>query len=233
MITFRTNPVTAHAAALWTGGKDSALALHEVRRAGGLVRCLVTFAPPEPDFLAHPIAVMKLQAEALGLPHYLWPVRAPFAESYEAGLRWLREALQIDTVVTGDIAEVGGAPNWIRERSRPAGLNVLTPLWGRNRLVLLRQLLTARFQVIFSCIKTRWLTPDWVGRTLDEESLKDLRAIRGQKGLDLCGEEGEYHTLVTDAPDFQRRVEFGAAEVRERDALAYLKIDRAELRTKS
>ena len=227
-----TNPVPADAAVLWTGGKDSALALHEARRNGCRVRYLVTFAPPEPDFLAHPIPVMKLQAEALGLPHLVCPVPAPFAESYEAGLRWLKTTMNIDTVITGDIAEVGGAPNWIRERSRPAGMNVLTPLWGRDRLTLLQQLLAARFKVIFSCVKTRWLAAGWVGRPIDEQSVAELRALRRQNGLDLCGEEGEYHTLVTDAPDFHRRVEIGPAAVCERDTLAYLQVSRAELKTK-
>src|ERR1043165_5793914 len=100
------NPSASNAAVLWTGGKDSVLALHEARRSGCRVRCLVTFAPPEPDFLAHPVAFMKLQSEALGLPHLVWPVHQPFAESYEAGLRWLQETMNIDTVITGDIAEV-------------------------------------------------------------------------------------------------------------------------------
>jgi uncharacterized protein (TIGR00290 family) len=232
MTTPAANPAAANAAVLWTGGKDSALALHEARRNGCRVRCLVTFAPPEPDFLAHPVAVMKLQAEALSLPHFLRPVAAPFAESYEAGLRWLKETMNIDTVITGDISEVGGAPNWIRERSRPAGMKVLTPLWGRDRLTLLRQLLAARFEVFFSCVKTCWLTPSWAGRALDEKAIAELCALRERNGLDLCGEEGEYHTLVTDAPDFKQRVHLGAFQVRENKALAYLKINHAELTAK-
>ena len=63
------NHPAANAAVLWTGGKDSALALHEARLNGCRVRCLVTFASPEPNFLAHPLAFMKLQATALALPH--------------------------------------------------------------------------------------------------------------------------------------------------------------------
>jgi uncharacterized protein (TIGR00290 family) len=232
MTTPATNPAAANAAVLWTGGKDSALALHEARRDGWNVRWLVTFAPPEPDFLAHPVSVMKLQAKALGLPHLMWPVHAPFAESYEDGLRWLQGTLQIDTVITGDIAEVGGQPNWIRERCQATGMKVLTPLWQRNRLALLQQLLDARFEVVFSCVKTGWLTPNWVGRALDEKAITELCALRERSGLDLCGEEGEYHTLVTDAPDFQQRVRLDAVEVSERDALAYLKINHAELKVK-
>lgn len=218
-----------NAAVLWTGGKDSALALYEARRAGYHVGGLVTFAPPERDFLAHPLAIMKLQAEALGLPHIVWPVREPFHEGYETGLRSLKETMGIDTVVTGDIAEVGGQPNWIRERSRPVGMDVITPLWGHDRMELLQRLLALRFTAIFSCIKTRWLTADWVGRELDRSAIADLRAVRDRNGLDLCGEEGEYHTLVTDAPDFQRRLHIAASRVRERDDFAHLEIERAEL----
>ena len=213
------NPTAANAAVLWTGGKDSVLALHEAQENGCRVRCLVTFAPPEPDFLAHPVTFMKLQAEALALPHFLWPVHEPFAESYEAGLRWLKETMDIDTVITGDIAEVGGSPNYIRERSRPVGINVMTPLWGRDRLALLQRLLAAGFKVVFSCVKTRWLNVGWIGRELDNETIAALRALREQNGLDLCGEEGEYHTLVTDAPEFKRRLHLGAFRVREREEL--------------
>jgi uncharacterized protein (TIGR00290 family) len=221
-----------NAAVLWTGGKDSALALHEARQDGCLIRCLLTFAPPEPDFLAHPLVFMKLQAEALALPHFLWTVREPFHESYEAGLRWLKEAIGIDTVITGDIAEVAGNSNWIRERSRPVGMRVRTPLWGRDRIELLEQLLALRFEVVFSCVKTRWLTAEWIGRELDHATIASLRALRAQNGLDLCGEEGEYHTLVTDAPQFKRRLRLGAFRVREREDLAYLEIERAELTDK-
>ncbi len=214
----------ANAAVLWTGGKDSALALHEAPEHGFHVRCLLTFAPPNPDFLAHPIPVMKLQAEALGLPHHVWPVQDPVAESYEAGLRWLRTELDIHTVITGDIAEVAGAPNWIRERSRPVGINVHTPLWGRDRLTLLRQLQTARFKVIFSCVKTRWLPADWTGRELDATAIQELQTLRAQNGLDLCGEEGEYHTLVTHGPGFQARLNLGPTQIRHRESLAHLEI---------
>lgn len=217
---------------LWTGGKDSALALHEAGLNGCRVSCLVTFAPPEGRFLAHPLTFMKLQAEALGLPHFVWPVREPFHESYEAGLRWLMQTMGIDTVITGDIAEVAGDPNWIRERSQAVGMNVLTPLWGRDRAELLHQLLAMQFTSVFSCIKTRWLTAEWIGRELDESAIDNLRLLRKENGLDLCGEEGEYHTLVTDAPEFDRRLHLAAFRVCEREDLAYLEIERAELTDK-
>jgi len=218
-----------NAAMLWTGGKDSSLALFEAGRNGYCIRCLVTFAPPQPDFLAHPLSFIKLQAQALALPHYVMPIREPFEESYETALAGLRTEMNIDTVITGDIAEVGGSPNWIRERSRPAGLKVHTPLWGRDRGVLLEQLLANGFEVIFSCIKTRWLPEDWVGRKLNDQAVAALRAVRQDTGLDLCGEEGEYHTLVTNGPHFTRAIEICSYSRRAINSMAHMEIHELEL----
>jgi uncharacterized protein (TIGR00290 family) len=218
------NGSAKNAAMLWTGGKDSALALAEAQRVGCVVRCLVTFVPPEPRFLAHPIAFMELQARALGLPHVRLNVSKPFRDGYENALRKLKDAQGINTVITGDIAEVDGLPNWIRERSRAVGLEVLTPLWGRDRSELLQQLLARRFRVLFSLVKTRWLSPDWVGRELDAAAVADLRALRERNGLDLCGENGEYHTLVTDGPQFKQRIRVGAFATRVENAQAHIDI---------
>ena len=226
------NDSTRRAAMLWTGGKDSSLALHEARRDGFDVQCLVTFAPGVPDFLAHPLKFMMMQAQALGLPHYVFPVNEPYETSYETCLRRLRDEMGIGTVITGDIAEVGGSPNWIRARSGPVGMNVHTPLWGRDRGDLLAQLLAHGFKVRFSCIKTRWLAEDWVGRELDDTAIEDLRIVRERTGLDLCGEEGEYHTLVTDGPQFQRAIRIGGYSRRAADALAYMEIHELEFMPK-
>lgn len=218
-----------NAVVLWTGGKDSCLALHEALAAGCHVSGLVTFAPPEPQFLAHPVAVMRQQARALGLPHRLLPVEPPHRESYERHIRTLREQEGVDLLITGDIAEVGGSPNWIRRCAEPAGMPVWTPLWGRNRKAVLDDLLAQRFRVRFSCVKTRWLAAGWLGRELDARAIEELQAERARSGLDLCGEEGEYHTLVTDAPRFRQRLQFHNCAIRHAEQLAHWHISEVEL----
>jgi diphthine-ammonia ligase len=220
--------MSRNAAMLWTGGKDCSLALHEAAESGCHIRCLVTFAPPRPTFLAHPIAFMRIQSQALAIPHFMCPVRPPFADSYEAGLRYLRDELAIDTIITGDIAEVGGAPNWIRERNRQVGLNVLMPLWGRDRQSLLEQLIIGGFKVIFSCVRIPTLSPDWIGRALTTTAIDELGAIRKGTGLDLCGEEGEYHTLTLDGPRFERTIRLSFARKRS-GSLAHIDIEKIEL----
>lgn len=214
---------------LWTGGKDSAMALYEAAQHGYQVGCLVTFAPPEPVFLAHPLPFLKLQARALRLPHYVLPITAPFERSYEAGLQWLREERGVGCVVTGDIAEVDGQPNWICERSRVVGMEVHMPLWGRERRVLLEQLLERGFRARLSCVNTRWLDGNWVGRELTQGAIAELGVIRERTGLDLCGEEGEYHTLVVDGPQFAQSIEIRSYTTHATDSLVYIKIQEAAL----
>ncbi len=223
------NPTMQTTAMLWTGGKDSSLALDEALQSGYNVSCLVTFAPPEPDFLAHPLTFIKKQAQALALPHYILPVSAPFESSYEAGLSKLRNEMDIGCVITGDIAEVNGYPNWIRQRSCPVGLTVHTPLWGRERRALLRQLLDRKFETRISCIDMRWLREDWIGQKLNEAMIAELCTMRAQTGLDICGEEGAYHTLVTDGPQFKQAIHIRSYSKRIAASLSYMEIHELEL----
>lgn len=218
-----------NAAMLWTGGKDSSMAFYEATQSGYHVRCLITFAPPEADFLAHPLSFLKTQAQALGLPHYVMPITAPFESGYESSLKRLRDEMGIHCVITGDIAEVDGKPNWICERSRVVGMDVHMPLWGRDRNVLLKQLLERGFKTRFSCVSTRWLNMNWIGRELTVSVIAELRVIREQIGLDLCGEEGAYHTLVTDGPQFTRPIEIRSYSTQTTDSFAYMKIHESKL----
>jgi diphthine-ammonia ligase len=170
-----------NAAMLWTGGKDSALALYEASQNDYRICCLATFAPSEPNFLAHPLAFIKVQAQALALPHYVLPIRRPFEKSYETALCGLRDKMGVNTVITGDIAEVAGNPNWIRERGRVIGMMAHTPLWGRDRLTLLRLLLENGFSAIFSCVNPRWLGENWIGRELSDTAID-----QGADGKSRC-----------------------------------------------
>lgn len=217
------------AAVLWTGGKDSAMALLEAKRLGYGVQCLATFAPPESEFLAHPLSFIKLQAQALDLPHYVLPIRAPFDRSYEAGLRSLQADLGIDCVVTGDIAESNGHPNWICERSRAVGIEACAPLWGRRRSELLQQLATHGFDAYISFVQTQKLDVRWVGRKLDSSAISELSAISAKNGLDPCGENGEYHTLVTGGPLFKSRIAIRSYSVTQARFAAYMELQHVEI----
>jgi uncharacterized protein (TIGR00290 family) len=218
------------AAVLWTGGKDCNLALYEAQQAGYQIVALVTFMMGNGKFKAHPIDVMKLQAEALSIPYLTISVAEPYKESYEDAIKKLKEEYDICTLVTGDIAEVHGNGNWITDRSKPAGVQVLLPLWHLDRGQLLQRLFSLNFSVIFSCVKDPWFKAEWLGKQLNQASLNELRLI---ENLDLCGEQGEYHTLVLDGPGYDAQIDIGMYSPRKEDEIYYMELKKPVLRYKT
>jgi len=175
---------------------------------------------------------MKYQAEALNIPHYTVEVNEPFEESYEKAILSLRERRGIDLLITGDIAEVDGHPNWIRECSKYSGIDVWTPLWEVDRHKLIERFLSYKFRAIFSCVKKPWFTEEWLGMEVNENSLERLNKINAETGLDICGEQGEYHTLVLDGPPFKKSMHIAAYNKRAKDSLMYIDIQKVSLQEK-
>ena len=214
------------ASVLWTGGKDSSLAFHEAQLAGFEIDSLITFVPTNPVFLAHPLDFMKHQAEAIDLPHKLIEIKEPYKESYKEAFRSLKEEQGVDTVVTGDIDEVDGLPNWVMECGKSADINVETPLWKMERAEVLKRLIQNQFKVIFSCVKNPWFTKDWIGKEITPQQVSRLDELNQTKGADICGENGEYHTLVCDGPFFQKRISIDSFSASQKDDLMYINIQK-------
>lgn len=231
------NLMSKKTAVSWTGGKDSSLALYEAKILGYDVRSLVTFVPSKSEFLAHPLSFMKYQAEALDLPHYILAVSEPFKESYEKAINSLKSKHGITTLVTGDIAEVNCCPNycypnWIKECSKYSGVSVLTPLWGVDRHELIDRIFSYKFKAIFSCVKKPWFTDDWLGIEFNKNSLEKLCMLNTETGLDICGEQGEYHSLVVDGPPFKKSIHISSYSKHASDSLMYIRIQKVALKEK-
>ena len=216
------------AAVLWTGGKDCALAMHEARAAGRDIEALVTLVPPDAGFLAHPLHVIRLQAEALCIPHHCIEVAQPYDEGYRRAVEHLRDALGLRTLITGDIGRVDGYENWVRQCAEPLGVEVCTPLWETAPEVSLRRMLETGFEAVISCVRTDVLGVEWLGTRLTSAVLERLVRHCRQTGIDPCGEQGEYHTLVMDGPGFRHRVDPGPWGIGRRDGLAYLEWGQAD-----
>ncbi len=225
-------PNQVRAAILWSGGKDCGLAMHEAAAGGLDARLLVTFAPPKAAFLAHPLAVIQAQAKAIGIPHRLVEVVEPYEESYRRAIRALRDE-GFGTLVTGDISEVAGLSNWISQCSRGTGIDVVMPLWHRDRRELLTRLIDAGFKAIMSCVKEPWFTIDWLGRAIDRPCLEDLTRLAAVNGVDLCGENGEYHSLLLDGPMFRQAISITADKVAAPGGLMHLGVREIALRGQS
>jgi diphthine-ammonia ligase len=217
----------------WTGGKDSCLALHEAEKLGCKIKCLVTFAPIQERSLAHPLDFMAFQAQALDLPHYVIGVKEPFDRSYENAISSLKEQRGIDTLATGDIGEVAGHdPNWLMDRSRRCGVDVLKPLWHHDRIQLLNRVLSLKIKVVFSCVRRPWFTEEWLGMELSASSVRRLGEMSKRTGLDICGENGEYHTMALDGPQFKKTIRVGSYSRHVADSTMYIALENPRLEDK-
>ena len=217
---------------LWTGGKDSALALYKASQLGIEIINLSTFTPKGANFRAHPLNYLTSQAEALGIPHYILNIEEPYDISYENQLTYLKEKTGISIIISGDISEVDDYPNWITERCKSINCEIFLPLWYSNRLELLETLLKNKFEIIFSCVKEPWLTKQWVGKKMNRTTIKELISLNQEKNLDLCGEQGEYHTLVLDSPNFKKSIKILDYSVISDESIHYLNLKEYSLQNK-
>ena len=209
------------AAVLWTGGKDSALALHASLNLYN-IRRLICFVPADNrQFYAHPTQLMALQAQKIGIPIEFVPISDPYKLSYREQIEKIRDH-GIEVLITGDISTVGGMPNWIDEVA--AGLvGVEKPLWGLDRHTILETLISSKFEVICSLSYKKHFQPTITGRYLDSSLISELK----QLPIDPCGEQGEYHTWVLDAPFFKTPVELEGTRIVDAPEYCYLTYESA------
>ena len=212
-----------NSAVLWTGGKDCALAFHKSSIAGYQINYLVTFAPKNPNFLAHSLELIKMQTESIGIPHLIIEVEAPMNESYENGIALLKEDYKIDALITGDIDEIEGHSNWIVACSKKSQMAVFNPLWKKNREELLKELIQQKFQVIFTLVKKSFFDSQWLEKELNKNTLQELKE---KLNIDICGENGEYHTMVLNAPFFKKKLVIDSYKKKEREHFYFSQIQR-------
>ena len=191
-------------ALLWSGGKDSALALR-VLRAGARfdVRVLLTTMTQDYDRISiHGVRreLLEAQTAALGVPLHTVEVPARATnEQYEHALGAALQKLRgqgIERVAAGDLflADVRAYRENLLQRH---GMAVLFPLWQRDTTELAHEFIDAGYRAILSCVDTRALDAGFTGRDFDAALLRDL-----PDGADPCGENGEFHSFVWDGPDF-------------------------------
>lgn len=207
----------------WSSGKDSAWALHTLRRDAEIeVRGLLTTVNEEFQRVAmHGTrrSVLEAQARAAGLP--LWVVPLPWPCSNEVYERRMSEvcaravADAIDAIAFGDLY-LEDVRAYREKQLAPTGLEPLFPLWGIPTAELARAMIAGGLRARITCVDSRVLPAAFAGREFDEALLRDLPA-----GVDPCAERGEFHTCVYAGPMFTEPLELEAGEVVNRDGFVF------------
>jgi len=192
----------------WSGGKDSALALHGIGVQGDFeVAALLTTVTEEYGRVSmHGIRriLLEQQAESLGYP--LEPVLVSRKASNEEWESRIQEVLEkhreqgVTAVVFGDIF-LEDLRTYREENLDRVGLRGVFPLWKRETVELARDFIGLGFRAVVTCVDTEALNREFSGREYDSRFVTELPAV-----VDPCGENGEFHTFVYDGPVFHRRV---------------------------
>ena len=207
----------------WSGGKDSAMALHTLLQQNQfrLVALLTTVTESYDRIAMHGVRreLLRQQAESLRLPlHevFIPPqcVNAVYEARMEEALRFFYNQ-GVRKVAFGDIFLEDLRAYREKNLSR-IGMTALFPIWKRDTWELIQFFHQQHFRAIAACIDSKVLDPSFAGRELDDSFFRDL-----PPSADPCGENGEFHTFVFDGPIFHSRIPVRTGEVVNRDGFVF------------
>jgi uncharacterized protein (TIGR00290 family) len=216
-------PPRAKALISWSSGKDSAFALHEVRRAGefDVVGALTTVTETFGRVSIHGVRqeILCAQLEAAGLPPTIVPIPYPCPnEIYEARMG---EAVAsavwdgVSHIIFGDLF-LEDVRAYREQKLAGTGITPVFPLWGRPTRQLAQAMIASGLEAYIATVDLKKLPANFAGRKFDAQLLSDL-----PDGVDPCGENGEFHSCVVAGPVFTGRLAVTPGERVERDGYAY------------
>ena len=196
----------------WSGGKECALATYKAISQGHEILYLLNFISEDGErSRSHGIkaSVLALQAEAIGIP--LIQVKTSW-ENYEENFKKVVRELQdkgIEGGVFGDM-DLEEHREWVERVCSEVGIKAFLPLWGTKAEKLIEEFLKLKFKAIV--VATR-LEETFLGKVLDKDLVRQISKFDSHP----CGENGEYHTFVTDGPIFRKALKVTRGERKRRD----------------
>jgi len=199
----------------WSGGKDSALALHEIQNYDEFeVEALLTTITAEYDRISlHGIRRALLEKQANSQGHKLEEVFIPkncSDEEYEAKMQMTLQKYRdkgISKVVFGDIF-LEDVKKYRENNLAKLHMNGIFPLWKQNTSMLANKFIELGFKAVVTCVDGKVLDKSFAGRNFDKQFLTDL-----PPNIDPCGENGEFHSFVYNGPSFEKQISFTLGDV--------------------
>jgi uncharacterized protein (TIGR00290 family) len=213
----------------WSSGKDSALALHHARRSAEVevVGLLTTVNAAFDRVAMHGVrrALLEAQASALGLPLHLvelpWPCSNEIYEQRMSAAVAAAVQAEVEVMVFGDLF-LEDVRRYRERALEGTGLRPVFPLWQRPTPAVADELLELGVAAVVTCVDPSQSPPSLAGRWYDRALLDEL-----PPGVDPCGENGEFHTVVVDGPGFSGAIPVTIGETVERDRFLYTDVIRA------
>jgi uncharacterized protein (TIGR00290 family) len=199
----------------WSSGKDSALALYKIQQNPEFeIDCLLTSVNQQYQRISmHGVRVelLEQQAESIGIPLEIMQIpEMPTMEVYEDVMQKTLEKLKekgITHSVFGDIF-LEDLRKYREDKLATMGFEGVFPIWKIPTQDLIQEFISLGFKTIVVCVNERYLDKSFVGRIIDQQFIDDL-----PDNVDVCGENGEFHTFSFDGPIFQKPIDFEIGEI--------------------
>lgn len=192
-------------------GKDSTFALHHMLAQGHEPVALIVMVNAEERrayFHGVDYPMLENYSAALGIPLLAVPTRGEaYAQAMEAALR-RAAALGAAAACFGDI-DIENNRAWSEARCKAVGIQAVFPLWKQGRRKNVQDLVEAGYQCLIKSVNTALLPRSLLGRIIDHRTIAEMEGY----GIDVCGENGEYHTLVVDGPIFKQPIRYSVGEI--------------------
>jgi diphthamide synthase (EF-2-diphthine--ammonia ligase) len=189
----------------WSGGKDCFLALATLlqQQQIALEDCLlVTFVPEHGDFLSHPLGVLELHSQQLGVPHeFLIVDEFDWQPGYDAAFHFLKEQYRVKSLITGEVAAPETSPYaneryWLADTLQKYHIHLANPVTPHPARRMLELLDEFQIEATTTGIKEEYFHPQFLGRAISWQLLEQTDMTQ-LKNFGWYGENGEYHTCVT------------------------------------
>jgi len=197
-------------AALFSGGKDSTYAIHLAKKLGHSIDVLLTIFPhnAESHLLHYPnIRFTSLQSESMKIPQLTEQLTSIEAKNESDALGRLimsaKENYSIDGIVHGGILSEYQKDSFSTS-CKKNNLEIFSPLWNMEPESYMKELISENFEYIISTVSSGGLTDSWLGRTIREDDLIELKKLQQKFDFNLNFEGGEAETFVTNCPLFEK-----------------------------
>lgn len=194
----------------WSGGKDSCFAYYRAIGEGYDISHLLNFISKEykrVSFHGTEAKLVQLQAEAIGIPLLQ---KETTGSGYEQEFKDAVKSLipgGVTGMVFGDLY-LQEQKDWVERVCRDLDIEAIEPLWRHGTEKILLEFIDAGFEATIVSAKAELLDEKWIGHRVDREFLNHLK----DTNIDICGENGEYHTFVTDGPIFRKKIKIARSQ---------------------
>lgn len=195
---------------LFSGGKDSTLAIWLAKKQGYEISCLITLISKNPDsYMFHTPSIKQTEKQAKAMKIPLIKVKTEGEKEKE--LRDLEKAIReskkkygIEGIVTGAVESVYQASR-IQRICDKLDLECFNPLWQKDQVELLDDLIKNKFEVIVTGVFAYPLEREWLGRKIDKKFIKEVEELNKKYKINPAGEGGEFETFVLNVPGFFKK----------------------------